>query len=188
MCFRSRPRFKAAGAAAIWKQRGKVTVESCDLFVRHVVEERSSMLQGKMPKAVWEAKSQEAAVAWPMSQEILKIVPVDPAVMQPRWLDAFVAGSSSVMTEVQAAILNHSAADVREVGILRELINEHALRAPVPATTVDMARLTWSRIPGSFFSARLSMTSMRSAWLGGSYTGSRVQPTFDEVGLGAEHA
>ena len=167
---------------------GKVTVESCDLFVRHVVEERSSMLQGKMPKAVWEAKSQEAAVAWPMSQEILKIVPVDPAVMQPRWLDAFVAGSSSVMTEVQAAILNHSAADVREVGILRELINEHALRAPVPATTVDMARLTWSRIPGSFFSARLSMTSMRSAWLGGSYTGSRVQPTFDEVGLGAEHA
>ena len=141
MCFRSRPRFKAAGAAAIWKQRGKVTVESCDLFVRHVVEERSSMLQGKMPKAVWEAKSQEAAVAWPMSQEILKIVPVDPAVMQSRWLDAFVAGSSSVMTEVQAAILNHSAADVREVGILRELINEHALRAPVPATTVDMANL-----------------------------------------------
>lgn len=91
----------------LWIARGKVTKESCELTLRHIIavhESTSPAMRKKVDRATIEEKAEEATLAWHMGLALKQAIPVDEEVLKRDWLDMYVVGNAQVMLEIQMAL------------------------------------------------------------------------------------
>eukprot|EP00434_Breviolum_minutum_P024555 symbB.v1.2.021690.t1/scaffold1889.1/size97066/5 len=132
------PVFRGTGGSAasnVWAARGKVTEESVELFVKTLIEQNRKMPAGmkrKLDKSQWERIAEESACVCQMAIEVLSVMPVSSEALREAWHDRYVDGDAAVVCEVQSAIMQRSALNIRDVATLNQLMTQHASTCPVP--------------------------------------------------------
>ena len=91
----------------LWIARGKVTKESCELTLRHIIavhESTAPALRRKVDRSTIEEKAEEATLAWHMGLALKQAIPVDEDILKRDWINMYIVGNSQVMLEIQMAL------------------------------------------------------------------------------------
>ena len=109
----------------------------CSTFdkVKTLIEQNRKMPAGmkrKLDMSQWERVAEESACVCQMALEVLSVMPVSPDALRELWHDRYVDGDATVVCEVQSAIMQRSALNIRDVSTLNQLMTQHASTCPVP--------------------------------------------------------
>ena len=100
-------------------------------------------LRKKMDKAQCEAIAEEAAFVVAVVREVQAILPVATEILEEQWVAKYRTGDSDVILEVQSAIMNRNCGNVRDIGTIQLIMNNHAGATPISssATAVQVTEL-----------------------------------------------
>ncbi len=134
----------------MWKTLGKVTYESLDVAVRHLVGTHERKLPGlrrKFDKHFVEEASAMAATIVNVIPLVLNLVPLDEGQTRAALVDAFIAGDQTVVFDIQTALQDkHPEWDFKKLVALRPLLEKTesphlALHTEAAQVTIQKERL-----------------------------------------------
>ena len=88
----------------------------------------------KLDRSQWDRIAEESACVVAMGIEVQALLPIDDSALRAAWHDLYVDGDAGVAVEVQSCILSRTV-NIRDIPSLHRLINEHASKCPVPASS-----------------------------------------------------
>ena len=125
---------KATGAKS-WSARVKTSDNSMSLHMHRAiaVHKQSPPHYRKKPdKREMELMSERAAAVYETGQELLREIPITPAKLKEKYYDRYETGCNRIEVDISAALLEKNEKfNIRDIGVLAELILDHQATRPV---------------------------------------------------------